>query len=38
MLERRLIGLQFLRFSISPFFGMSLIDAERKFAVRQFFS
>jgi hypothetical protein len=38
MFDSKLIGRQFFRLSISPFFGMSLIDADKKLAVRQFFS
>jgi hypothetical protein len=38
MFESKLIGLQFFRFSISPFFGISFMEADRKLAVKRFFS
>ncbi len=38
MLDSKLIGRQFLSCEISPFFGIGLMEALKKFAVSSFFS
>jgi hypothetical protein len=38
MLDSKLMGLQFFRFSISPFLGISFMEADKKLAVKEFFS